>query len=112
MSAETRSYRYRITLDRNTLMIDRICAAQGADLQDPADAVVEELDGHAGLLHAIVSWLRPRSVFTDNLCVGESARLERACGRMGIRVIHAPLRLPQGKGRVERMAARRARGVQ
>ena len=94
MNAETRGYRNRITLDRNTLIIDRICAVHGSGLEEPAGALVEELDGRAGLLHAIVSWLRPKNICLDN----------------PITVNHGRRGLPQSKSRYERIAARRARG--
>ena len=111
MTADTSGYRYRIRLDRDTLIVDRICARQGAWLEDLPEAVVEQLDGHAGLLHAIVSWLTPNSVHIDNGFGRGSARLAPACARLGITVIQARPELPQGKGRVERMAAMGARGL-
>lgn len=98
--------RYRITLDRNTLVIDRICAKRGEDASDLPGAVVEELDAEQGLVHAIVQWLRPKVVYTDNWGP-ESVRLVGACERLGIGVIRPSPRAPQGKGRGERLAAQR-----
>lgn len=95
-------YRYRITLDRDALIIDRVCGPHVAESGQVPDAVVEELDGQQGLLHAIVSWLRPQRVYTDK-CSPESARLERACERLGIIVIHPSLHRPRAKSRAERV---------
>lgn len=101
-----RQFRYRITLDRNALIIDRVCDSRGAALADASDAVVEELDGEQGLLHAIVDWLKPRRVYTDNGII-ETARLVRACERLGIAVEQPWAGLPQARGRVERLRGMR-----
>lgn len=103
-------YRYRITLDRNTLIIDRVCGPQGEDESGGPDAVVEELEAEQGLVHAIVSWLRPNVVYTDNHGP-ESVRLVRACERLGIGVIRPSVHAPQARGRVERLGALRGWGA-
>ncbi len=103
-------YRYRITLDRNTLVIDRICVERVEDAPGLPGAVVEELDAEQGLVHAIVEWLRPKVVYTDNWGP-ESVRLVRACERLGIGVIRPSVHAPQARGRVERLAALRRRGA-
>ena len=102
-------YRYRITLDRNALVIDRVCDSQGEALWDESDAVIEELEGEQGLLHAIVQWLQPRRVYTDNGGT-ETVRLVRACERLGIAVVRPWAGLPQAKGRVERLRGMRTWG--
>lgn len=109
MKDGNRQFRYRITLDRNALIIDRVCDSQGAALVDESDAVVEELDGEQGLLHAIVQWLKPQRVFTDN-SNPETVRLVRACERLGITVVRPWAGLPQAKGRVERLRGMRTWG--
>jgi hypothetical protein len=101
--------RYRITLDRNTLIIDRVCESRGNDDWAGPGAVVEELDAEQGLLHAIVEWVRPKVVYTDNWGC-ESVRLVRACERLGIAVIQPSLHAPQAKGRAERLSVLRGRG--
>ena len=109
MKDGNRQFRYRITLDRNALIIDRACDSQGAALGNESDAAVEELDGEQGLLHAIVHWLKPRRVYTDNGSL-ETARLVRACERLGIAVVQPWAGLPQAKGRVERLRGMRKWG--
>jgi hypothetical protein len=95
-------YRYRMTLDRNTLILERVCGPQQADSGEPPDAVVEELDGQQGLLHAIVSWLKPRRVYTDN-CGHDVAQLVRACATLGVAVIAPQPCMPRAKSRAERV---------
>jgi len=106
MTTRKAGYRYRITLDRNTLIIDRVCVRGGEDEWTGSDTVVEELDGEQGLVHAIVSWLRPKRIYTDN-CGAESVRLVRACKRLGIVVI----RPSRHKARAERLYRLNRRGA-
>jgi hypothetical protein len=93
-------------LDRNTLVIDRICVERGDDAPGLPGAVVGELDAEQGLVHAIVEWLRPRVVYTDNWGP-ESVGLVRACERLGIGVIRPSVHAPQARGKVERLGALR-----
>lgn len=101
MSTRRNANRYRMTLDRDALVIERVCGPKGDESGQLADALVEELDGEQGLLHAIVSWLRPQRLYTDH-SVPDTARLLRACDRLGVKVVHPRLGMPQAKGRAER----------
>lgn len=102
MSTKRKGNRYRIVLDRDTLIIERVRGAKGDDSGQLPDVVVEELDGEQGLLHAIVSWLRPQRLYTDH-SVPDTARLVRACDRLGVKVVLPRLGVPQAKGRAERI---------
>jgi hypothetical protein len=106
MSTKKNGIRYRITVDRDALVIEPVCGPKGDDSGQFPEAVVEELEGQQGLLHAIVSWFRPQRLYTDN-SMPNTARLTRACERLGVTVIHPRLGMPQAKGRVERMRGMR-----
>jgi hypothetical protein len=100
MRRDKHGYRYRMTLDRDTPIIGRICGPQDADSGDPPEAVIEQLQAEQGPLHAIVSWRRPQRVYTDN-CSHESARLVRACARSGSSVIAPQSCWSRAKSRAE-----------
>lgn len=56
----------------------------------------------AALRHGLASKGVPRSAYVDNGSAFVAAPLLRACATLGIRLIHATPRRPQGKGKIER----------